>query len=288
MKPDPVGESRTFRELLKDTVGILEKADIAEAESDAWLLFEKAFSLDRTSFLMRRDEEADPGKLRTLREMVNERLNGRPVQYILGETWFCGYRFHVTEDVLIPRFDTEVLVEAVKESAVKGQKALDLCTGSGCIIITLAKDCGLDGCGTDISEKALAAARRNNEELAAGCTFIKSDIFENITGKYDIIVSNPPYIRTAVIETLQREVRDFEPRLALDGGDDGLELYRRIAAGAPQHLVQDGLLFLEIGYDQAADVTKILEENGFSDIRTIRDLAGKDRVIKAISRSSYV
>ena len=277
-----MNEKPTAGELLKKTVCLFEDAGILDPETDAWLLFENAFSTDRTAFLLDRGRRPDPGQVRIFGEYTEERLSGKPVQYILGEAWFCGYRFRVNPDVLIPRYDTELLVEEAKKAARPGMKVLDLCTGSGCVIITLQLESGIEGTGTDISEAALDAARSNNGELGAECAFLKSDIFDNVRGKYDMIVSNPPYIRSADIDGLQKEVRDFEPRLALDGGHDGLDLYKRIASDAPEHLKEKGRIILEIGHDQAEDVQKILEVNGFTDIIVVKDLSGHDRVVRAV------
>ncbi|MBR3397244.1 MAG: peptide chain release factor N(5)-glutamine methyltransferase [Lachnospiraceae bacterium] len=212
--------------------------------------------------------------------LAKRRLNGEPVQYITGSADFYGRAFHVEPGVLIPRFDTENLVSRALELCSENDSVLDLCTGSGCIIVSLCcENKTLRGTGSDISDKALAAARKNAEKYSAGCAFVKSDLFENIDGKYDMIVSNPPYIRTADIQNLETEVKDHEPAAALDGGPDGLKYYRRIAAEAPAYLNAGGRLCLEIGFDQAEEVKQILEDTGFVRIEVSRDIAGNERVI---------
>lgn len=259
----------------------LAEAGISEPESDAWLLFEKAAGFGRNEYFLRQEKILPEEAVRTANKCLEKRLEGQPVQYILGESWFYGYRFLVKPGVLIPRFDTEILVEEALKVIRPGDRVLDLCTGSGCIILSLAKEAAIEGTGTDLSEITLETAARNNEELQAGCAFIKSDLFENVNGRFDLIVSNPPYIKTGVIGHLDREVKDHEPCLALDGGADGLDLYRRIIKDAPEHLEPGGHLILEIGYDQAEAVTALLSGERFDEISVIRDLAGNDRVVKA-------
>ena len=198
-----------------------------------------------------------------------------------AEQYFCGLTFHVDSSVLIPRQDTETAVETALPYLTPDSRVLDLCTGSGCIIITLAKQAGLrDAAGSDISGKALAIAARNAREL--GCPdirFIQSDLFEKITGRYDMIISNPPYIPSDVIGGLMQEVRDHEPHSALDGGADGLDFYREITAQAGAHLTPGGILLTEIGYDQGETAAALFEEAGFADVKAVRDLAGNNRVV---------
>ena len=223
-----------------------------------------------------------------LLQFAEERKRHIPLQYITGSQEFMGLECIVTPDVLIPRYDTERLVEEViKVSA--GKSVLDLCTGSGCIalsILMLGRPVSVTA--SDISDKALRVAKKNYDRLfgdfsetPATCGFVQSDMFKNIGGRFDIIVSNPPYIKPCDIKELMPEVRDFEPYSALDGGEDGLDFYRIIAKEAGEHFSGDGMLFLEIGYDQGDDVTKLLEECGYHDISVIKDYAGLDRVVKA-------
>ena len=186
----------------------------------------------------------------------------------------------MNEHVLIPRFDTEILVEEVMKELHDGFSILDMCTGSGCILLSLLKySNNCSGVGVDISENALAVAKENQKRLGLDASFVQSDLFEQITGKYDIIVSNPPYIRSDVIPTLMEEVRLHEPVLALDGTEDGLFFYRKIVKESTDYLNGGGWLFFEIGYDQGEAVKKLMEENGFKNVKVVKDYAGLDRVV---------
>ena len=210
------------------------------------------------------------------------------MQHITGKAYFYGHEFKVNGNVLVPRPDTEILVEEVLKILTGNERVLDMCTGSGCILI--ACDLGEDkkyhfkeGVGSDISEKALEIARENAVSLGAeNLEFVSGDLFENVKGTFDIIVSNPPYIARGDIMELEPEVRDFDPLNALDGGEDGLVFYRRIAEAAPDYLKKDGTILFEIGYNQAKEVEEILREQGFSDINIIKDYGGNDRVVKAV------
>ncbi len=260
---------------------ILEEHGIDDAASEADLIAETVTGMDAGRRLCNSNESFNDGTARRLREIVEKRLGGCPLQYILGESWFYGRKYVVSPAVFIPRYDTEVLVTQALEMLTEGMSVLDIGTGSGCVIITLALEKKIRGCGTDISVEALRIAKKNNERYNAGCRCIQGDLFPEQGDCFDMIVSNPPYIRSGVIGTLQREVREHEPRLALDGGEDGLDFYRRIASGANSRLKEGGLLLFEIGYDQALPVSKILAENGFVDISTVSDLNGLNRVLKA-------
>ena len=215
-------------------------------------------------------------------ELLN---SGKPIQYITNNQEFMKLDFYVDENVLIPQPDTEILVEEVL-NICKYKKddinILDLCTGSGAIGISLARYIKKSMVTmSDISEKALEIANENAEEnnLKDKCTFVKSDMFENIEKKFDIIVSNPPYIKTKVIDTLDREVQN-EPKIALDGGQDGLYFYKIIANEAWKYLKQNGILAIEIGYDQRDEVIKLLKDTGkFKDIYSKKDLSGNNRII---------
>ena len=233
---------------------------------------------------------------------IRRRAAREPLAYIIGEQSFMGLPFVVSRDVLIPEQDTENLVEEALRHLEDGSRILDLCTGSGCILLSLLRysnDCV--GVGTDISEPALQIARRNAEVLGLSdrAMWLQGDLFEALSDngvnghfsidnsysrpeKYDMIISNPPYIRTEVIETLAPEVRCAEPRLALDGGEDGLDFYRRIIQEAPAYLVIGGRIMLEIGYDQAADVSLLLQDAGYYGIEAIKDYGGNDRIVTAV------
>lgn len=222
-----------------------------------------------------------------IRRILNARERRVPLAYILKKAYFYGREFEVNKSVLIPRGDTEILAESainyIKhiQNNKASSKVLDLCTGSGILAVTIALETGADVLASDISKKALSIAKRNAKKLDANVKFFESDLFDGLTNqKFDAIVSNPPYIRSSEIDGLEREVSHFEPRLALDGGEDGLEFYRRIADGAVKHLKESGMIFLEIGYDQADAVKQILSQN-FEDIQIKKDLSGNDRVIQA-------
>ncbi len=276
----------TIKETLEYGINTLNKAGIDEAKVDAMLLLEYIFEINRAKYLMCQTEEACNEKILLYKEVIEKRSLRIPLQYITGTQDFMGYTFKVNENVLIPRYDTEVVVyEAVKSlKGIENPKILDVCTGSGCIAISLAKL--IDKAtvkALDISTEALSVARENNETLDGGVEFVESDLFDNIDSeyKYDLIISNPPYIRTEVINELMTEVKSHEPLLALDGDEDGLKFYRKISEKAPEYLNKGAMLVYEIGHDQAEDVTYILSQNGFHDIVVKKDLAGLDRVVLA-------
>ena len=295
----------TNRELLDSGIARLEEAGIEDAETDARILFEYVTGMDRGALLVIGDEEAEGARERYT-ALIAERAAHKPVQHITGMADFMGLRFMVDENVLVPRFDTEFLVEEMMREVGDGSSVLDMCTGSGCILLSLMRyKNGIKGVGADISAAALDIARRN-EELIFGsqvakssgnlglhnpekavyqvhdnAEWILSDMFEGVTGTFDFIVSNPPYIKTGVIEELMPEVREHEPLTALDGGDDGLRFYRVIASEAPAYLNRHGRLYLEIGFDEAEAVVKLLRESGFTEIEALKDYAGNFRVVKA-------
>ena len=263
-------------------VDTLNKSGFAEAESDSRLIFEYIAGIDRVKLTLEGDRELEPGVEEKLKAALDKRLTHMPVQYITGYQNFMGLEFMVSKDVLIPRMDTETLVEEVLRLGLSNVRVLDICTGSGCILLSILKYVyGSSGVGVDISDDALGVAKANSEALGIDATFIKSDMFENIPKdeRFDIVVSNPPYIRSDVIGTLMSEVKDYEPLLALDGSEDGLKFYRIIADRAPEYLNNGGMLFLEIGYDQGAEVSALLSAAGFMDVEVIKDLSGLDRVV---------
>lgn len=263
-------------------VDTLNKSGFDEAESDSRLIFEYIAGIDRVKLTLEGDRELEPGIEEKLKAALAKRLTHMPVQYITGYQNFMGLEFMVSKDVLIPRMDTETLVEEVLRLGLSNVRVLDICTGSGCILLSILKYVyGSSGVGVDISDGALGVAEANSEALGIDATFIKSDMFENIPKdeRFDIVVSNPPYIRSDVIGTLMSEVKDYEPLLALDGSEDGLKFYRIIADRAPEYLNNGGMLFLEIGYDQGAEVSALLSAAGFMDVEVIKDLSGLDRVV---------
>lgn len=271
-----------YRELLSEGRRRLKEAGIADVNTDAWLLLEHVSGLTRAQYFLRERDEVPVEVENRFRKLTEKRAGHAPLQYLIQEAWFYGRRFFVDESVLIPRQDTEVLVEEVL-SRVKGQRGLrvlDMCTGSGCILISLLAEMeDASGTGCDLSEKALETAKKNAETLEVEAEWIHSNLFSAIQDDYDIIVSNPPYIASSVIEGLMEEVRDHEPRMALDGREDGLYFYQKIVKEAYSHLRPGGLLAFEIGYDQREAVSDMMKEAGYLNVTAVRDLAGLDRVV---------
>ena len=269
----------TMEALLQQGVATLEQAEIMNAELDARYLLEHILQIRRVDFLLDRQREVSTEQQEAYMHKIDLRATHVPLQHILGNQEFMGYEFLVNEHVLIPRQDTEVLVETALP-LVDGKRVLDLCTGSGCIIISLSKMGHLQqAVGVDLSEEALSVAKENARMLEADVTFLHSDLFEQVTSVYDVIVSNPPYIETETIAGLMEEVRDHEPRMALDGGRDGLDFYRRIVQDSVSYLADGGYLCFEIGCEQGQAVRTLLEEQGFTECRIVKDLAGLDRVV---------
>lgn len=317
-----VREFKIWADVLNYGKKILKNAGIVEADLDAWYLFGQIFGISRAQyFLCARENIAGSTaqkmaaqeqtgnslesknaldcvelwlkeKLSAYENTLEKRASRIPLQQILGQQEFMGLTFFVNEHVLIPRQDTETLVELVlNEQKDKNISILDMCTGSGCIAVSLKKLGGY-ACveGADISEEALKVAKRNSEEILensdvnssrTGVIFRRSDMFSAFpeTERFNVIVSNPPYIPSAVIEELEPEVRDHEPRGALDGTADGLYFYRILAEECAKHLTPGGHVYFEIGYDQGAAVKELLDIHGFKDTRVIQDLTGKDRVV---------
>ena len=275
-----------YWEILEKGKKALDNAGIDSSDTDAFILFEYISVMSRAEYLLKRLEEAPKNLSTAFSDCIAKRAAGRPVQYITGHACFMGLDFFVNEHVLIPRFDTEILAEKVL-SEIPGSGTvgiLDMCTGSGCLAVSLAVLGRKEGrilnmTASDISEQAVSVAEKNARANKAPIRFVSGDLFENIEGTFDIIVSNPPYIRTSDIERLDREVKNHEPRMALDGDADGLLFYRRITEGSAEHINNKGLLFFEIGYDQGKDVECIMKNAGYKDIRIEKDLAGLDRVI---------
>ena len=305
------------RDILNDGIKRLEAAGIDNAALDARELLKQAYGMDTAELLMNLDRQLCPGaaggtepaeitecpgdcgaKL-TFASSINMRARRVPLQHILGYAYFMGLEFKVNEHVLIPRQDTEILVETVlTHEKDKEAGLIDMCTGSGCIAVALKSIGGYENvAAADIDKSALNVALRNASINKADIRLFESDLFENIDESFDVVISNPPYIETAVIETLEPEVREHDPRKALDGGTDGLDFYKRIineAAGtgkaaaysheaekkhADGALRSGGRLYFEIGSEQAEAVTGLMKEAGFTDIQTVRDLAGHDRVV---------
>ena len=224
-----------------------------------------------------RDKVVTPKNYQRIFELVGERIAGKPLQYILSETEFFGYPIKLNQNVLIPRFETELLCDYAMKEIRKESKVLDLCTGSGCIAVAIAKEKGAQVTASDISPEALEVAKENARINGVSVEFVESNLFAKVTGVFDVIVSNPPYIRSGDIAGLERIVRDFEPRLALDGGADGLDFYRAIARDFEKFLAPKGYLFLEVGYDQAKEVAALF---GKRDIKIIKDYSGIERIVR--------
>lgn len=298
-----------YRQVYEWGAGVLRHAGIAEAELDARLLLEYICGTNRNTLLVHGEREVTVEEYENYVNLIAERKTHKPLQYITGVQEFMGLEFAVDENVLIPRQDTEILVEEVMRHLHDGMRILDMCTGSGCILLSLlyySNDC--TGLGVDISDKALQTAQRNlknviklkkDKKAASGIpatsdihdtsdtpvTFLQSNLFEELAqqedyaGAFDIIVSNPPYIESGVIDTLMPEVREYEPRIALDGRTDGLYFYRRIIEEAGTYLSGGGELFLEIGSNQGCAVSALMEEAGYQEIEVVKDFAGLDRVV---------
>ena len=258
----------------------LKEAEIGEAQLDARILLEEVCGTDHNTLLCHGDREVSEAEEEQYRKALEQRAVHVPLQHLLGYQDFMGLRFQVNEYVLIPRQDTEILVEEAMRYLHDGMRILDLCTGSGCILLSLlhySNDC--EGVGVDISQEALQVAAQNAELLGIKADFLKSDLYEKVTGKFDFLVSNPPYIERKVIPTLMEEVREYDPYIALDGGEDGLDFYRRIIGGAQDYLKRGGQILMEIGSGQAQAVSELLREAGFKEIDVCRDFAGLDRVV---------
>lgn len=258
----------------------LKEAEIGEAQLDARILLEEVCGTDHNTLLCHGDREVSEAEEEQYRKALEQRAVHVPLQHLLGYQDFMGLRFQVNEHVLIPRQDTEILVEEAMRYLHDGMRILDLCTGSGCILLSLlhySNDC--EGTGVDISKEALQVAALNAELLGIKADFLKSDLYEKVTGKFDLLVSNPPYIERKVIPTLMEEVREYDPYIALDGGEDGLDFYRRIIGGAQDYLKRGGQILMEIGSGQAQAVSELLREAGFKEIDVCRDFAGLDRVV---------
>lgn len=273
----------TFREALGKGAAILEANNILDANIDAWYLLSYVTGLTRQKYFLEQNSEIDELMLYKYQDVLLKRSQHIPTQYIIGEQDFMGLTFWVNEHVLIPRQDTETLVDEALKVIPSGSHILDLCTGSGCVLLSIiALGQGISGLGVDISDEALVVARENGARIAPKATFAQGDLFSKVTGKFNAIVSNPPYIRSKDIEELEPEVKDFEPRLALDGSGDGLYFYKRITSEAGEYLTDGGHLLFEIGYDQGEDVALLMREAGFEDVEVIKDLAGNDRVVKGV------
>lgn len=278
----------TLKQLYKVGTVKLAEEGIEEFSLDAWYLLEYVTGVSKAMYFAEPERAVSEENADRYIDCIRRRAAHIPLQHITGEQEFMGYPFCVNEHVLIPRQDTEVLVEEAIQVMRPKMKVLDMCTGSGCIVLSILKMCrekyymtDLQGIGADVSEEALKVARENGRRLGVPVTWIQSDLFAKIPEeeKYDVIVSNPPYIETAVIDTLQEEVRLHDPYIALDGKEDGLYFYRRIISEADKYLKPQGKLMFEIGCDQAEAVEELMKNAGYEQITVKKDLAGLDRVV---------
>lgn len=281
-------EMKSVRSVVEEAQERLIQAGKEEHIIDAQWLMMAVYDWTRPSYIMNQTIAVEQEKLAVFNAYMTRRLSGEPLQYILNHQSFYGYDFYVDERVLIPRFETEELVEKAVNICRKmsGQgmlKVMDMCSGSGCIGITVLKEVEQASCTfVDISKDALEVAEKNSRQLgvAGRSTFIHSDLFADVKeDEYDMILSNPPYIVSEVIDSLEEEVRMKEPGLALDGGQDGLDFYRRIVRDSRDKLTKGGWLFFEIGYDQMEAVKELMLSAGYSDVAGYRDLSGNDRIV---------
>lgn len=268
---------------------ILEEQNIGDASVDAWILLEYITEISRAMYYVNPKQKITTEQKEQYESFIEQRAKRIPLQHLTGTQEFMGLSFEVNENVLIPRQDTEILVETVLEELEPNMRVLDICTGSGCILISLLKmmqdDKGQDmikGIGVDISEKALEVAEKNAHKHNVEAVFMQSDLFEKVEGIYDVIVSNPPYIKTEEIEKLEDEVKLHDPMLALDGKEDGLYFYRKIIKESKKYLKKNGKLYFEIGHTQGQEVKILMEEAGFSNVKIKKDLAGLDRVVYGV------
>ena len=271
----------TIKQILEESINILKENNIEEPILKSKLLLAFVLKKEKEYLLINDNKELFEKEEKEYEEVINRLINGEPLQYIIGKQEFMGLEFEVNKNVLIPRADTEILVEEVIEIIGKKElKVLDLCTGSGAIAVSLAKKINdIEVTASDISLNALETAKKNALLNDVVVNFKYSDLFENIEETFDIIVSNPPYIETEVIKTLNKDVQN-EPLIALDGGKDGLDIYRRIINDAYKYLNENGTLALEIGYNQKEQVVRLLKESGkYTDIYSKTDLGGNDRIV---------
>ena len=248
-------------------------------ESDAEWIYSLVLKVKRSELT---DERmVKPSEAKEINEIAEKRLTGRPLWYVIVDTEFYGCKIKVDERALIPRPETELLAEYAVKSVEDGDKVLDMCTGSGCIAVAVAKNCaklGVTVTGADLSDAAVMLARENAKLNGVNVDFVQSDLFANVRGRFNLIVCNPPYIKSGDIPFLQSEVREYEPKIALDGGADGLDFYRRLAKNIRSYLARDGVLLLECGEGQTEEILKLFEKRDYAMV--MKDLSGTDRFIK--------
>lgn len=278
----------TLREAYNDGIQQLTEAGVQEASLDAWYLLEYVTGINRATFLADSGRKLEESAYKEYQQVIAKRAERIPLQHITGVQEFMGLDFQVNEHVLIPRQDTEVLVETALEAmkSFDAPRILDMCTGSGCILLSTLyygrKERQIEGIGVDVSANALEVAKYNAENLHIEATMLESDLFTNVNGTFDMILSNPPYIPSTVIEELEPEVKEHDPLLALDGKEDGLYFYKKIIEQSATYLNPEGMLIFEIGCEQAEDVSSYMEMHHFRDVRVKKDLAGLDRVVYGV------
>jgi len=269
----------TFEEAWSHGKQVLQSVGILDYELDSWYLLEYLFKIDKSWYYLHSSEKMPEEKVQEYELLLKKRSERVPLQYITGSQEFMGLNFKVNSHVLIPRQDTETLVEEAVKRLEPDMEVLDLCTGSGCVIISIMKQKKIIGTASDISKQALLIAKENAKSNQVEVNLVRSDLFQNITGKYDMIVANPPYIPTEEIAGLMPEVRIFEPIDALDGKEDGMYFYHRIVQESRKFLKSNGYLCLEIGHDQGGRVAFLMEENGYRNVKVVKDLARNNRVV---------
>ena len=279
----------TLQTIYREGKEQLELSGVPDADLDAWYLLEFVTGISKARYYGNPEAGIDEREALKYRDVIRQRAERIPLQHITGEQEFMGFSFQVDEHVLIPRQDTETLVEEALGVLKPKMEILDLCTGSGCILLSLLKlgekqgIAGLKGTGADISREALKVAEENGRRLEIPedrVAWVRGDLFENLEGPFDLLVSNPPYIPSGELSGLQEEVRLHDPALALDGHEDGLYFYRRIAAEAGKYLRDGAYLMLEIGWDQGEAVSTLLEVAGYREVEVKKDLSGNDRVVR--------
>ena len=275
----------SYRKLFAKAFDLLKSSGIENVEYDIKAILTDTFGLDLNKFILDMDNEfaSDKDLEAKYLSRIEKRKKHIPLQYIINKQNFYGLDFYVDESVLIPRYDTENIVDRIVKDCKENKclSVLDLCTGSGCIAVSLKKSGFERVYAADVSDKALAVAKYNAKLNDADIIFLQGDLYENFPKeiRFDIIVSNPPYISTDEIARLEKQVREFEPKLALDGGRDGLDFYKKIINLSKDFLNNKGRLYLEIGYDQSKDVVDLAKKEGYDNIVIIKDLSGRDRGI---------
>lgn len=279
----------TLQTIYREGKERLELSGVPDADLDAWYLLEFVTGISKARYYGNPEAGMEEEEVLRYRDVIRQRAERIPLQHITGEQEFMGFSFQVNEHVLIPRQDTETLVEEALGVLKPKMEILDLCTGSGCILLSLLKlgekqgIAGLKGTGADISREALKVAEENGRRLEIPgdqLAWVRGDLFEKLEGPFDLLVSNPPYIPSGELSGLQEEVRFHDPALALDGHEDGLYFYRRIAAEAGKYLRDGAFLMLEIGWDQGEAVRGLLEAAGYREVEVKKDLSGNDRVVR--------